>query len=381
MNFAEKIKTLKTRLILFLSILLISIAIAVPFSIHFFSLGTDLNNRLHYLSNLSNEVKYQDEVLSMSALAAATTKDPKWKIRYDKHELILESILNEASVTDPIVKELIEKTAEANDKLITLESQAFKLMQQDRHYEALAILSGSEYLLSKEKYSLGIDQAMKKMRNIAEEDLITSYRSWAKIFISLVMVFLIAFTVLWFYLIRYMSTTDEVISGLITKDDLSGLLNRRTFNEELEKELNRSQRGNYSLTLALFDLDNFKAYNDNYGHPKGDEAIALVGDILNHCARRSDDFVFRIGGEEFVLIGHFETTEKAAQHIEHILNELRNAQITHDFNEGHGILTASVGLANTTNASCASAHKLYQCADQALYQAKRLGRNRIEAFS
>lgn len=380
MNSQVRIQSLKSRLILFLSVLLLSILIITPFSLYFYNLENQFNNRLHELTELAGEVKYHDEVLTMSALAAATTKDPKWKLRYDKHALLLDKILTQAGVEDPIIQELLNHTTLANNKLIELEQHVFLLVEQNKAGEALGILSSAVYLDYKDQYGEGIHKAMQQMLSIAEENLSQSHRDQANAYIFLLTAFIVIFTGLWFYLIRYISTTDKTISKLVTHDELSGLLNRRTYNDELIHELNRAKRLDIPLTLALIDIDNFKAYNDTYGHPKGDDAIASVGNVLKDCARRSNEAVYRIGGEEFALIANYQDDEASIQQIYAILEEVRKQSIPHEYNDDYGILTVSIGVVISTDLQNATSSDLYQCADKALYKAKSLGRNRIYIF-
>lgn len=380
MNSQVRIQSLKSRLILFLSVLLLSILIITPFSLYFYNLENQFNNRLHELTELAGEVKYHDEVLTMSALAAATTKDPKWKLRYDKHALLLDKILTQAGVEDPIIQELLNHTTLANNKLIELEQHVFLLVEQNKAEEALGILSSAVYLDYKDQYGEGIHKAMQQMLSIAEENLSQSHRDQANAYIFLLTAFIVIFTGLWFYLIRYISTTDKTISKLVTHDELSGLLNRRTYNDELIHELNRAKRLDIPLTLALIDIDNFKAYNDTYGHPKGDDAIASVGNVLKDCARRSNEAVYRIGGEEFALIANYQDNEASIQQIYAILEEVRKQSIPHEYNDDYGILTVSIGVVISTDLQNATSSDLYQCADKALYKAKSLGRNRIYIF-
>ena len=163
-------------------------------------------------------------------------------------------------------------------------------------------------------------------------------------------------------------------------DRLTQLSNRRSFDIEFKRLWARCQRGGGRLSLALVDIDFFKAYNDGYGHAAGDKALATVASILKRAvgARGS---VARVGGEEFAIL----LPDLPGFHAQRIAEEIRASIeahcIPHDFAIGRGILTVSIGIATAVDGRVASSHALFECADQALYEAKRKGRNRVEAAS
>lgn len=160
------------------------------------------------------------------------------------------------------------------------------------------------------------------------------------------------------------------------RDPLTGLYNRRYMQEFLEREAQRARRRNRPLSVMALDLDNFKLFNDSYGHAAGDYALSLVGEVLLHSVR-ADDFACRSGGEEFVMILPECSLQQAVARAEQIRIRLRQ----HPF-EYQGIaqkpITVSIGVAafeETTD----RIERLLGCADEALYQAKREGRDRVVA--
>lgn len=154
-----------------------------------------------------------------------------------------------------------------------------------------------------------------------------------------------------------------------TTDGLTGLKNRRAFDVRLEEEFVRSKRTDLPLALALIDADQFKPYNDTYGHPAGDEVLRRMAAILRDSSRPYD-FVARYGGEEFVAILPGTSHDGAAVVAERIRRSVQRAVWP------HRPVTVSIGVA-ITDASTNAASSLLRRADKALYRAKQSGRNRV----
>ncbi|UXI68185.1 GGDEF domain-containing protein [Tahibacter amnicola] len=165
----------------------------------------------------------------------------------------------------------------------------------------------------------------------------------------------------------------EELYQLATSDPLTGLYNRRQFQELIEKEILRAARHHRSLCLALVDIDHFKAINDRFGHPMGDTVIRGVADILRRTVR-SDQLVARIGGEEFALVYAEQVLAEAAEGAERV----RAAVQAHHFELGNGptAVTVSIGVAQWSGAM-SGLPGLLRAADSELYRAKRTGRNRV----
>lgn len=102
--------------------------------------------------------------------------------------------------------------------------------------------------------------------------------------------------------IRQDVTNKKKLELLAIEDTLTGVYNRRYFNKIMEKELRRTKRENLNLCLLSIDIDDFKKYNDNFGHPKGDDVLIKVAQSLKSSASRATDFIFRMGGEEFSIL-------------------------------------------------------------------------------
>ena len=164
------------------------------------------------------------------------------------------------------------------------------------------------------------------------------------------------------------------LAQLAVTDGLTGLYNHRHFHERLTLEVERSQRSGLPLSLLMLDVDHFKQFNDTFGHPAGDEVLRQLARVLADT-RRANDVVARYGGEEFAVI-LVDTPKFTAAKVAERVRERIN---THDFSEAApraGKLSASIGVATFPDDG-ADAETLVRSADQALYAAKRAGRNRV----
>jgi diguanylate cyclase (GGDEF)-like protein/PAS domain S-box-containing protein len=168
---------------------------------------------------------------------------------------------------------------------------------------------------------------------------------------------------------------QQALELLASKDPLTGLANRRAFDESLLLEWRRAQRSAQPLALVMFDVDHFKAYNDTYGHQQGDACLRNVALAVAGATLRAGDLVARYGGEEFVLVLPGTTLEGAAIVAERVRAAVENLALPH--RGGDGVVTASVGVACCVPGEGASSEALLAAADSALYRAKRAGRNRV----
>jgi diguanylate cyclase (GGDEF)-like protein/PAS domain S-box-containing protein len=173
---------------------------------------------------------------------------------------------------------------------------------------------------------------------------------------------------------------NDRLSVLAETDSLTGLLNRRAFDAVMAEELARVERGEGSLSLLMIDVDYFKRFNDTYGHGAGDTCLKTVADCLRATARRTNDRAARYGGEELALILP-DTDEKAAVVLaEEFCERLRDLGIPHSASD-KGIVTVSIGVATLGRGSLPTdADRLVARADEALYTAKRDGRDGVRLW-
>ena len=137
------------------------------------------------------------------------------------------------------------------------------------------------------------------------------------------------------------------------------------------------QRGQHPLSLILLDVDHFKLFNDHYGHVAGDDCLRQIGAELNQIVRHPPDLAARYGGEEFAVLLPETDLAGAKLLAERLRSRIETLRIPHDLSNTHPYVTISLGVATVTTNDVPTAEDITRLADQALYQAKALGRNRI----
>lgn len=158
------------------------------------------------------------------------------------------------------------------------------------------------------------------------------------------------------------------------QDELTGIANRRTFNQTIEREAALYTRGEQELSLLMVDVDYFKRYNDRYGHLRGDECLRTVAGVLRSSLRRAADLAARFGGEEFVLLLPKTDVPGAENVARNILQAVAGLALPHEGSE-HGIVTVSIGVVSWPPNLAFDPDFLTEQADKALYEAKNSGRN------
>lgn len=178
--------------------------------------------------------------------------------------------------------------------------------------------------------------------------------------------------------LRRRAATESRLRDAANTDPLTGLHNRRWFDEKATREWQHRRRSDGELAVLMIDIDQFKAYNDHYGHPRGDLALINVAHLINQGCRRDEDGAARYGGEEFVVILPGCDTSAAQQLAESIRHAVEDAALPHERTE-RGVLTVSIGVASTSDTQADGIQALIAAADANLYRAKEEGRNRVVA--
>lgn len=174
---------------------------------------------------------------------------------------------------------------------------------------------------------------------------------------------------------RVLKSHTERLSKEATTDALTGAYNRRFFDERFAAEFGRAQRQNIPLSLIMLDVDYFKLYNDNYGHPAGDKVLISVVAALKSQLHRPTDVVVRYGGEEFAVILPDSKVEGSQIIAERLRSVVSNLNIPHSESKVADHITVSIGIASfQPDTDCKAAHFL-EMVDTALYSAKHDGRN------
>ena len=171
---------------------------------------------------------------------------------------------------------------------------------------------------------------------------------------------------------------NKLLSNLSITDHLTGLFNRRYFQNIIDKKINLLSRHNYQFYFALIDIDFFKDYNDAYGHHKGDIALQEVSNVLKGILNRQTDYVFRVGGEEFAIIFEVDSKDNAIFIMENLRKKVEDLKIIACNSTICNYLTISIGLGYIKKASPdANSDQIYDEVDKLLYESKDNGRNQI----
>ena len=167
------------------------------------------------------------------------------------------------------------------------------------------------------------------------------------------------------------------LEELSRTDELTGLFNRRYFNEVFNKELRRAMRKQHPIAAVMLDIDYFKQYNDSYGHGTGDECLKRVAAILKEHVQRATDIVARYGGEEFIILLSDTPQTELELLCRKIIDSLHDAQILHESSPVSKFVSLSIGAVTAIPKSLDDKEKLLRKADKLLYQAKDSGRNQV----
>jgi len=182
-------------------------------------------------------------------------------------------------------------------------------------------------------------------------------------------------------IVAYTQTHIKHIEELNITDPLTGLYNRRFLNKIADSLMNNAFRSNAVLSYMYIDIDNFKKYNDAYGHNQGDIALKAVATSIKNNMQRKNDYSFRLGGEEFLVIVIKKTVNDAHTLAEKIRIEIYKNKLEHELNEDYGYVTVSIGVCSKhfNQESCqVDTDTLLSISDEQLYNAKHTGRNKVE---
>jgi len=180
---------------------------------------------------------------------------------------------------------------------------------------------------------------------------------------------------------RTLEEANRVLQGLSYLDSLTNIANRRYFDDVMVAEWRRSIRDCKELSIAFIDVDDFKAYNDTYGHIAGDDCLKSIASTLKSMLQRPADFVARYGGEEFVVVMPDTPRDGARRLLDCMRKAVTELTIEHKGSRNLGVVTVSSGIASIDPEDLVkSPGRLVHEADQALYRAKARGKNAVEVF-
>lgn len=177
---------------------------------------------------------------------------------------------------------------------------------------------------------------------------------------------------------KKLDTANQELQRLSALDGLTGIPNRRRFDESVLIEWRRNARTASALSLAMIDVDSFKQFNDHYGHLAGDDCLRRIATALNQTLKRPGDMLARYGGEEFVAILPNTPLAGGMAIAEQLCETIRELALPHEYSGTEKFVTISIGVAATVPDYVATPGILIETADEMLYAAKRAGRNRVE---
>jgi len=172
-------------------------------------------------------------------------------------------------------------------------------------------------------------------------------------------------------------SSKKKIEEISQIDGLTSLFNRRHFDELFPSQIKISKRNNSLLAFVMMDIDHFKQYNDTYGHQEGDTTLKSVAKLLKISLKRPDDYIFRLGGEEFGMLYSVSSTEDAKNIANEVRENIENLHISHTGNSASKWVTMSMGLYVIDTNDISDVEEIYKKSDEALYKSKQSGRNQV----
>jgi len=324
--------------------------------------------------NEENEGQAKSNQDIYSYVISVPVFNPGWKSADDKPEYLAAFVLGLLDI-NTIFQEVIENDLGWDEmNAIALEN----LTGGDAVLDRVAALPGSE-----------IDQDtsvhyQKKLAAIADlqwfliakpsKKYFAKHRSYYPYVLCLG---LFIFTVLIEAYLRVLARMDKELQEMARVDGLTNVANRRRFFDQIKKEWSRAQRFGRPISVFIIDVDNFKKYNDNYGHLEGDRCLKEVAAELQAHVNRPADLLARYGGEEFAVLLPETSLDDARQVAEKCRAGIESLQIPHEQNESWGVVTISVGVAMMVPDKHNKFGKLLEQADKVMYMSKEGGRNKV----
>lgn len=340
-------------------------------------------------------------VLEQNPLRASTYNT----VNNELNQTILE--VSQLTRSLALSQEIVALNADQSE-LRQLEQRAIAWMQADAWAPARALLFDDDYLMARKIYEIDTETAVGALSQELSE-VARQFERWRHIMLVLRLGAL--GLLLWVggaYSRRLQQELDEQVrlrgeitqanQGLEAKvaertaelqaanqqlevlsntDGLTGLSNRHKFDQVWAQEWQRAVRQGLPLAVVMIDVDHFKLYNDQFGHPAGDECLRRVAAVLAHSVRRAGELAARYGGEEFVVVLPGLDANGALQEAERIRTEVSALGIPHTGSSAGAVVTVSLGVASRVPQREEGLYLLLQEADDALYQAKHGGRNRV----
>lgn len=367
----------------FSMLIIVTLFVALSTITYLFNIGYSMSAKYAPLVDAVMEIKLEATTahLWLEEILSGDKKEDINKVRQNIKnaiwyaDAIIKGGKNDEGNYLPLEDEYLEK--KINYVLIKL--YEFEKMTNQRYENPESSIAG-------DKYDILYDKVFKEF--IAEADLVETelHKKISKdlekykivyyvLFITTTLSILFSYLLLYFYQKEKIKITN-ILKEEVLRDSLTGLYNRRYYDEIIKKELMRSKRDKLFFTFAILDIDFFKKYNDTYGHQEGDRALKKVAIVLKEKLCRGGDYCFRLGGEEFGFLFTGQSAEESLSYTNMICKEVEALCIPHSKNEAGKYLTASFGVLNIKIESTSiQEDSIYLAADKALYKAKENGRN------
>ena len=306
------------------------------------------------------------------------------------------------------LSEEVSALSEDHRKLHVTEEVALKLMRQEHWREARDMLFDDSYVLAKKIYEINTETAVGALTGelARTDEYFNRLRLLAQAMRIAALMLLLWVGAMFSRKLRQdvaeqarlreaiaasnrvleesvLKRTEELeaanrqLQALSATDGLTGLANRRKFDQEWEAEWQRASRQGLPLAIAMLDVDQFKAYNDHYGHQAGDVCLKVMAQVLSSTVQRSGETVARYGGEEFVVILPGQGGPQAYAAMERMRAAVQALGLPHAKATVTGVVTISIGVASCVPQQGQSSASLLQAADAAMYRAKNQGRNKV----
>lgn len=367
----------------------------------------EISTALERMGRLNQEL---NNMLVISVLEQNTLRTASYNTVDTDLEATIKTVSN--LTRQLALSEEISALSQERDRLHVSEEAALRLMRQDRWREAHQLLFDDAYVLAKKIYEINSETAVGALTGelatgAARFDRIRMAAQAMRIGALLLLLWVgsmfsrrlrqeiaeqarLREEITASNLVledKVLTRTAELeaanrqLESLSATDGLTGLANRRKFDQEWELEWQRASRQGLPLAVAMVDVDQFKAYNDHYGHQTGDVCLKIVAQALGNTVQRSGELAARYGGEEFVLILPGLGAAEAHAVMERVRAAVQALGLPHAKATVAGVVTISVGVASCIPQPGESSARLVQEADAAMYRAKRAGRNRVERAS
>ena len=245
--------------------------------------------------------------------------------------------------------------------------------------------SGRKYYINSKNYKDVNENNVGKIFVLT--DVTDEYEFLFWIIVKVTIIVSILFVTMGWYYFGYIKDTEnrlkkayKQIEEISIHDGLTKLYNKQYYLDVIPKLVNKCSRFNIYLSFILIDVDNFKLYNDNYGHLKGDEVLKTISKAILDTFKRENDYCFRVGGEELLIVTA-STDSESSINMAHILNDkIQKLNIEHKFNGVFGVITVSTGVVTQKISKDIDIEKLFDSADKALYFSKQNGRNKVSVY-